>query len=187
MALVEARTVPSYSNRYIHTGALSGADSCHVTFFSPADSDRSLSHFPHSAGLISDQPESGPSQSRPVHASRLAPAAGDCKRELLPRAAPRSQRWHSGMARQGHSRMRVGQVADAMRVRAGVAPRVASGDPAASKGKSAGGASFGKRRVGREERCAAPHARAVHVAHLHKSSPPLATCSPCADDSNTCP
>eukprot|EP01047_Picozoa_sp_COSAG01_P058278 COSAG01_NODE_6846_length_3471_cov_17.654804_5_plen_72_part_01 len=40
--------------------------------------------------------------------------------------------------------MRVGQVADAMRVRAGVAPRVASGDPAASKGKSAGGASFGK-------------------------------------------
>ena len=51
--------------------------------------------------------------------------------------------------------MRVGQVADAMRVRAGVAPRVASGDPAASKGKSAGGASFGKRRVGREERCAA--------------------------------
>ena len=46
-----------------------------------------------------------------------------------------------------------------MRVRAGVAPRVASGDPAASKGKSAGGASFGKRRVGREERCAAPHAR----------------------------
>ena len=58
--------------------------------------------------------------------------------------------------------MRVGQVADAMRVRAGVAPRVASGDPAASKGKSAGGASFGKRRVGREERCAAPHARAPH-------------------------
>ena len=55
--------------------------------------------------------------------------------------------------------MRVGQVADAMRVRAGVAPRVASGDPAASKGKSAGGASFGKRRVEREERCAAPHAR----------------------------
>ena len=37
-----------------------------------------------------------------------------------------------------------------MRVRAGVAPRVASGDPAASKGKSAGGASFGKRRVGQE-------------------------------------
>jgi hypothetical protein len=54
--------------------------------------------------------------------------------------------------------MRVGQVTSAMRVRAGVAPRVASGDPAASKGKSAGGASFGKRRVGREERCAATHA-----------------------------
>eukprot|EP01047_Picozoa_sp_COSAG01_P009385 COSAG01_NODE_383_length_17798_cov_351.422058_21_plen_179_part_01 len=33
---------------------------------------------------------------------------------------------------------------------------MASGDPAASKGKSAGGASFGKRRDGREERCAAP-------------------------------
>jgi hypothetical protein len=49
-----------------------------------------------------------------------------------------------------------------MRVRAGVAPRVASGDPAASKGKSAGGASFGKRRVGQEERCAATHARAQH-------------------------
>eukprot|EP01047_Picozoa_sp_COSAG01_P142954 COSAG01_NODE_74395_length_214_cov_144.078261_1_plen_45_part_10 len=45
--------------------------------------------------------------------------------------------------------MRVAQVADAMRVTAAVAPRVASGDPAASKGKSAGGASFGKRRVGR--------------------------------------
>ena len=58
--------------------------------------------------------------------------------------------------------MRVGQVKSGMRVRAGVAPRVASGDPAASKGKSAGGASFGKRRVGREERCAAPHARARH-------------------------
>ena len=48
-----------------------------------------------------------------------------------------------------------------MRVRAGVAPRVASGDPAASKGKSAGGASFGKRRVGQEERCAATHAPLV--------------------------
>eukprot|EP01047_Picozoa_sp_COSAG01_P038430 COSAG01_NODE_3118_length_6562_cov_343.759554_1_plen_55_part_00 len=39
--------------------------------------------------------------------------------------------------------MRVGQVARAMRVTAAVAPRMASGDPAASKGKSAGGASFG--------------------------------------------
>jgi hypothetical protein len=46
-----------------------------------------------------------------------------------------------------------------MRVRAGVSPHMASGDPAASKGKYAGEASFGKRRVGREERCAAPHAR----------------------------
>ena len=63
--------------------------------------------------------------------------------------------------------MRVGQVADAMRVRAGVAPRVASGDPAASKGKSAGGASFGKRRVGQEERCAATHARAVIFGQMH--------------------
>ena len=63
------------------------------------------------------------------------------------------------MARQGHSRMRVGQVASAMRVAAAVAPRMASGDPAGAKGKSAGGASFGKRRVGQEERCTATHAR----------------------------
>jgi|EP01047_Picozoa_sp_COSAG01_P047448 hypothetical protein len=42
-----------------------------------------------------------------------------------------------------------------MRVRAGVAPRVASGDRAASKGKPAGGCSSFKRRVEREERCAA--------------------------------
>jgi hypothetical protein len=45
-----------------------------------------------------------------------------------------------------------------MRVRAGVAPRVASGDPAASKGKSAGVASFGKRRVGRESKRGAQRA-----------------------------
>eukprot|EP01046_Picozoa_sp_COSAG06_P072553 COSAG06_NODE_21281_length_763_cov_0.506024_1_plen_116_part_01 len=50
-------------------------------------------------------------------------------------------------------------MADAMRVRAGVAPRVASGDRAASKSKSAGGCSSFKRRVGQEERCAATHAR----------------------------
>jgi hypothetical protein len=37
-----------------------------------------------------------------------------------------------------------------MRVTAAEAPRVASGDPAASKGKSADGASFRKRRVGQE-------------------------------------
>ena len=48
---------------------------------------------------------------------------------------------HPRMGRRGPSRVRPGQVADAMRVRAGVAPRVASGDPAASKGKSAGGCS----------------------------------------------
>jgi hypothetical protein len=47
----------------------------------------------------------------------------------------------SQVGRQGQSRVRPGQVADAMRVRAGVAARVASGDPAASKGKSAGGCS----------------------------------------------
>ena len=58
-----------------------------------------------------------------------------------------------------------------MRVTAAVAPRMASGDPAASKGKSAGGASFGKRRVGREERCAAPHARAVHFLHMQFKLP----------------
>ena len=113
---------------------------------------------PHTARVRSVPESAGACES--------TPAAGDCKRELLPRAAPRSQRWHSGMARQGHSRMRVGQVADAMRVRAGVAPRVASSDPAASKGKSAGGASFGKRRVGQEERCAAPHARAQHFRRI---------------------
>ena len=98
------------------------------------------------------------SQVRPIEsvgACESTPAAGDCKRELLPRAAPSSQRWHSGMARQGHSRMRVGHVKSGMRVRAGVAPRVASGDRAASKGKSAGGCSSFKRR----HRCAAPHAR----------------------------
>ena len=106
---------------------------------------------PHTARVRSVSESTGACES--------TPAAGDCKRELLPRAAPRSQRWHSGIARQGHSRVRVAQVADAMRVTAAVAPRVASGDPAASKGKSAGGASFGKRRVGREERCAATHAR----------------------------
>ena len=105
---------------------------------------------PHTARVRSVSESTGACES--------TPAAGDCKRELLPRAAPRSQRWHSGIARQGHSRMRVGQVADAMRVRAGVAPRVASGDRAASKGKPAGGCSSFKRRVEREERCAAPHA-----------------------------
>ena len=92
---------------------------------------------PHTARVRSVSESTGACES--------TPAAGDCKRELLPRAAPRSQRWHSGMARQGHSRMRVGQVADAIRVRAGAAPRVASGDPAASKGKSAGGASYTSR------------------------------------------
>ena len=83
-------------------------------------------------------------------------SAGDCKRESSPRAALQLGKVHPRMGRRGPSRVRPGQVADAMRVRAGVAPRVASGDPAASKGKSAGGASFGKRRVGQEERCAAP-------------------------------
>jgi hypothetical protein len=46
-----------------------------------------------------------------------------------------------------------------MRVRAGVAPRVEPGDRAASKGKSAGGCSSFKRRVDREERCAAPQGK----------------------------
>ena len=107
------------------------------------------------------------SVSESIGACESTPAAGDCKRELLPRAAPRSQRWHSGIARQGHSRVRVAQVADAMRVTAAVAPHMASGDPAASKGKSAGGASFGKRRVGQEERCATPHARPPPAHPVH--------------------
>eukprot|EP01047_Picozoa_sp_COSAG01_P057773 COSAG01_NODE_6720_length_3524_cov_197.457859_3_plen_112_part_00 len=54
-----------------------------------------------------------------------------------------------------------------MRVRAGVAPRVASGDRAASKGKSAGGCSSFKRRVEREHRCAAPHARIFSERSSH--------------------
>ena len=86
-------------------------------------------------------------------------SAGDCKRESSPRAAPQLGKVHPRMGRRGPSRVRPGQVADAMRVRAGVAPRVASGDRAASKGKPAGGCSSFKRRVEREERCAAPHAR----------------------------
>jgi hypothetical protein len=126
---------------------------CHVTFFSPADSDRSLSlsHDPAHLhlGPFRSVYSSCTARVRSVSKSTGAGAcesttlaAGDCKRELLRRAAPRSQRWHSGIARQGQSRMRVGQVASAMRVRAGVAPRVASGDRAASKGKYAGEASF---------------------------------------------
>ena len=69
-------------------------------------------------------------------------SAGDCKRESSPRAAPQLGKMHPRMGRRGPSRVRPGQVADAMRVRAGVAPRVASGDRAASKGKPAGGCSF---------------------------------------------
>ena len=110
-------------------------------------------------------------------------SAGDCKRESSPRAAPQLGKMHPRMGRRGPSRVRPGQVADAMRVRAGVAPRVASGDPAASKGKSAGGASFGKRRVGREHRCAAPHVFARRIALLPKSTPHEVDSSRCGDDS----
>jgi hypothetical protein len=70
-----------------------------------------------------------------------------------------------------------------MRVRAGVAPRVASGDRAASKGKSAGGASFGKRRVEQEHRCAAPHALWPHLERLPKSTPHERDSSRYGDDS----
>eukprot|EP01047_Picozoa_sp_COSAG01_P023664 COSAG01_NODE_1439_length_10302_cov_21.631775_4_plen_81_part_01 len=45
----------------------------------------------------------------------------------------------SAAMQQGSDCNSLGQVADAMRVRAGVAPRMASGDRAASKGKPAGG------------------------------------------------
>ena len=131
---------------------------------------------PHTARVRSVSESTGACES--------TPAAGDCKRELLPRAAPSSQRWHSGIARQGHSRVRVAQVADAMRVRAWVAPRVASGDRAASKGKSAGGASFGKRRVEQEHRCAAPHARLPQLPRLHNWSRLRGFRSSRADDSN---
>jgi hypothetical protein len=71
-----------------------------------------------------------------------------------------------------------------MRVRAGVAPRVASGDRAASKGKSAGGCSSFKRRVEREERCAAPHARAEQIWQLHAQVEPFVFRDPCGDDSS---
>jgi hypothetical protein len=70
-----------------------------------------------------------------------------------------------------------------MRVRAGVAPRVASGDRAASKGKSAGGASFGKRRVEQEHRCAAPHALWPHLERLPKPTMDRLDSAPCGDDS----
>ena len=89
-------------------------------------------------------------------------SAGDCKRESSPQAVQQLAKMPFQEGRWRQSRIRPGQVASGMRVRAGVAPRVASGDPAVSKGKWAGGASFGKRRVGQEERCAAPHARAQH-------------------------
>jgi hypothetical protein len=48
---------------------------------------------------------------------------GDCKRESSPRAAPQLAKMQSQVDRQGQSRVRPGQVAGAMRVRAGVAPR----------------------------------------------------------------
>ena len=99
-------------------------------------------------------------------------SAGDCKRESSPQAAPQLAKMPSQEGRWRQSRIRPGQVASGMRVRAGVAPRVASGGPAASKGKWAGGASFRKRRVGREERCAAPHARAQHFWRSRNPAPP---------------
>ena len=127
--------------------------------FSPALSDRSARHDSALSRVqILIQPESGPSQSRPVHAC-------DRIRRVTARESPRPGRPRSWarcnprMGRRGPSRVRPGQVADAMRVRAGVAPRVASGDRAASKGKPAGGCSSFKRRVEQEHRCAAPHAR----------------------------
>jgi hypothetical protein len=58
------------------------------------------------------------------------------------------------MGRRGQSRVRPVQVASGMRVRAGVAPRVASDDRFASKGKPAGGCSSFKRRVERGHTCA---------------------------------
>jgi hypothetical protein len=70
-----------------------------------------------------------------------------------------------------------------MRVRAGVAPRVESGDRAASKGKSAGGCSSFKRRVEREERCAAPHVFFQRLPLLHRHSLRVGAASPCVDDS----
>eukprot|EP01047_Picozoa_sp_COSAG01_P017567 COSAG01_NODE_932_length_12651_cov_50.381741_6_plen_90_part_00 len=54
-----------------------------------------------------------------------------------------------------------------MRVTAAVAPRMASGDPAASKGKSAGGASFWQEKSWARERCAATHARPLPAHPVH--------------------
>ena len=99
-----------------------------------------------------------------LQATAILQHACDRIRRVTARESPRPGRPRSWarcnprMGRRGPSRVRPGQVADAMRVRAGVAPRVASGDRAASKGKPAGGCSSFKRRVEREERCAAPHA-----------------------------
>ena len=106
-------------------------------------------------------------------------SAGDCKRESSPRAAPQLAKMHPRMGRRGPSRVRPGQAASGMRVRAGVAPRVASGDRAASKGKPAGGCSSFKRRVEQEHRCAAPHARAVQIWQLHNWSRPGSTAHTC--------
>jgi hypothetical protein len=81
----------------------------------------------------------------PERTGRVRPhAAGDCKRESSPRVASQLAKMQSQVGRQGQSRVRPGQVADAMRARAGVAPRVASGDRATSKGKPAGGCSSSK-------------------------------------------
>jgi hypothetical protein len=117
-------------------------------------------------------------------------ATCDRIRQVTARESPRPGRPRSWarcnprMGRRGPSRVRPGQVADAMRVRAGVAPRVASGDPAASKGKSAGGCSSFKRRVEREHRCAAPHARLPQLPRLHNWSRLRGFRSSRADDSN---
>ena len=114
-------------------------------------------------------------------------SAGDCKRESSPQAAPQLAKMPSQEGRWRQSRLRPGQVASGMRVRAGVAPRVASGDRAASKGKPAGGCSSFKRRVEQEHRCAAPHARASHFWLLHALVPSLVFRDPCGDDSSLPP
>eukprot|EP01047_Picozoa_sp_COSAG01_P031324 COSAG01_NODE_2219_length_8143_cov_100.563083_3_plen_262_part_00 len=151
---------------------------------SPADSDRSQPAVSsHAAGFRSHTARVR-SVSESTGACMRPHSAGDCKRESSPRAAPQLGKVHPRMGRRGQSRVRPGQVASAMRVRAGVAPRMASGDRAASKGKPAGGCSSFKRRVEREERCAAPHARARRLPPLHRHSRGVGDSCRFGDDSH---
>ena len=62
---------PMIQQQPAHIPSLSGAAKRNVTFSVLLTQIDQSDTIPHSAGLISEQPESGPSQSRPVRASRL--------------------------------------------------------------------------------------------------------------------